>query len=360
MKLDNINDNIKSTSILVDSVDYPKIKSGGSSSSSVFNRYHDAISKDLAGLVVFINKLIGRVDNFSDAATAQSAALSAPLTSINTRIDTLLLDPKYFMADFFSTNYISYSGNDTVASVDSVFGYVTLPVTSSTNLLTHVDSLGNAQVSSEIELSYSTTTNPQNGNFTITSDGIDMLKRNNIWLMPTPNQPTWVKLRAPLQYLGLNPNVLEISPFPAFGADISSVQYQSAGTGSGGTWVNLDISYVPGYDSVSGTIKKAGPIRIILPGTPISQIRFLMTPNGNYRPGLYNLKVLSNTYSQAGSLSVIDPNGRNITGITIYGKDPTSLATLSTTITASKAKIALSSSSTFTTPVISRVVASLT
>jgi len=359
MTNNNFNNNLKTTGILVDSIDYPKIKSGGSSSSSVLNRFHDLITKDIGSILVYLNRMVDRSTRIADASSAQSAALNAPLTSLNSRVDTLLDDSSFVMADFFTSNYISTSGSDTVADVSSLFGYVTLPITSSTNLLLHTDSYGNNQVSSEVQLSYTTQAVPQNYDFVNSSNGLDMLLRKNVWLIDAPGRAAWIKIKAPLQYLGLNPNVLELYPFPAFGADIESVQYQRAGAGLGGEWVDVDISYVPGYNTGTQKIEAAGPLRIYLEGEPISQIRFKMTPKGDYRFGLYDVKVLSNSYSQSGTLTVKDPDSRTIDGLTIYGKDPEDLANLSTSLTANKARIELVSTSTYKTPVINRVVLSL-
>jgi hypothetical protein len=355
MNKNKFTDTINTVSLTVDSLETPSIKGGGSSSSSVLNRFNQSIVKDIGSIIIYLNKLLDRSSKIADASASQGAALSAPLTTLTTRVDTLLTDTNYVMADFFKSDYVD-SGN-TTANVDNLFGQVTLPVTSSSDLLVQTDSFGFNQVSSEVSLGYSTSvTTPADGLFVSASDGLDMLLRRGVWVINKPGESVWIKVKAPLQYLGLNPNILEIYPFPAFGCHISDVKVRKS-SGSA-VWEDIDITYLPGYDSGTSKVKNAGPLKIHLDGEPINEIMFKMEPVGSYKPGLYNLRVLSNTYNQNATLTVQDAT-RDLDTITIYGKDPLDLALIPTVITTTKARLDLSSPSTYSTPVISRIVMEL-
>jgi hypothetical protein len=346
---------LESLGTVIDSLDAPKIKAGSSSSSTILNKFHDALTKDLASLVVFINQLVFKANRIVDGTATQAAALNSPLTTLETRVDTLI-DTNFVLADFFTSRFISTSGSDTTAEIDNVFGQATLPVTATTNLLVTTDSFNNSQVSREVQLGYSTATSPQTSDFIESGEWIGMLLRKNVWVIDSSTQPVWVKIKAPLQYLGLNPNTIEIYPYPCWGVDISNVQYQAAGASTGDGWTDFDISYLPGYDAGTSKILGAGPLRIHHDGTPLSQIRFKLTPKSAYNVGLYDFKITSREYSQTASLTVKDPNLRTLTGVTIYGKNPTDLALLPTTGTTNKVRIDMSSTSTLSTPVISGVV----
>ena len=342
------------TTALTDSLDAPKLKAGGASNSTVINRFHEAITKDISSLLVFINQLIFKASRIADATVTQGSSVSATITSLTSRVDALSSSANV-LADLFTSYYVSTTGSDTTATILPVFGQATLPITATQDLLFTQDSYGHPLTSDTLELSYSSAANPSNSDYVKSAEGVGMILRKGVWVINTPGSGVWVKLKAPLQYLGLNPNVFEIYPFPCFGTDISSIQVQYANQGLGGTWTDVDMSYLPGYDSGSGKIVGAGPLRIHLDGTPITQIRFKMTPKGAYNPGLYNLRVLSVQYAQSASLTVQDIVGRTIAGVTILGKDQTALSALPVTGSGTKTRVDISSPNTYFSPVITGI-----
>jgi len=349
---------LETTVFVTESADAPKIKGGGASSSSLFNRYHDAVAKDVAGLAVTVNQVNDKAARVSAATAAQAAAISAIVSSLSGSLDALSSDDSLVLADLFVEDYISTDTDDTNADINHLFGQATLPIQSQTDLLTQVDSRGNYIVSDTVELGYSYEDDPDQFVYINSADGIAMLLRNQAWLGDSSN-PVWIKLLAPLQYLGLTPNVLEIYPMPAFAVDISDLSYQQSGAGLGSSWTTIDLSYLPGYNSDTGVAEKSGPIRVHLPGVPITQVRFKITPSDGVSWGLYNLRLLSVEYEQTGSLTVLDPEGRTVSDVLIRGKDPEDLAQLPVSGTGAKTRIDMSSTTTSASPVITGVVMSI-
>lgn len=357
---DKFSRRLETTVFTAESVDAPKIKSGGSSSSSIINRYHDAIAQDVSGLSLIANQLGDKSTRISNAVANQSGALSAEYITLASRIDALASGSSLILGTLFSSKYISSSGSDTVAEINNVFGQATLPIRSQVDLLVQQDVDSNYLVSSEVKIAYSYEDDPDQFQYIDSNEGIAMLLRQQAWLGRS-DQPVWIKITAPLQFLGLPANMLELYPMPAFGCSISDLAYQSAGAGPGSTWYDIDCSYLPNYDSASilgnNVIETAGPIRVQLPITPISQIRFRMHPNSGVEWGVFNLRILSVEYEQTGSLTFKNPfSSAAISSATIRGKNPSDLAQLTTSTSINKLRIELSSTSTRESPLISGVI----
>jgi hypothetical protein len=344
---------LKTNTFIIESVDQPIIKAGGSSSSTLLNRYHSSIVDDLVALNITNNQLGIQSIRISETFNAQSQAINPLLASLSARVGVLASGSPLVLADFYSAKYVSSDPLETVAEIDKVFGQITLPVLKETDLLVDQDSFGNFFTSDEVNLSFSYEDNPDTAVFIDSSDAIKMLLREQVWL-GTLSAPVWIKLTAPLQFLGLNPNVLEIYPLPSWGTDISNIQYQIGGIDQ--PWVDADVSYLPRYKATNNKLANCGPIKIHLPGDPIYQIRFKITPNTDLLWGLYNIRVISKQYSQTGKITLQDPYSRNINGITVRGKDPQDLAQLSNSTSTGKLTINLSSDSVYKTPVITGVV----
>lgn len=360
---DKFSRKLETTAFTVESADAPKVKSGGSSSSNVINRYHEAVAKDVAGLALATNQLSDKASRISNAVAAQSGALSSNLSTLSGRLDALASGSTLLLATLFDNKYISTSGSDTTAEVNSLFGQATLPIRSQVNLLTQQNVQDDYIVSSEVRLSYSYEANPDQFQFTESNEGIAMLLRKQAWLGRS-DQPVWIKLTAPLQYLGLPANMIEIYPMPAFNCAISDLSYQLAGAGPGSTWYDVDCSYLPNYNPSSllgdNVLEMIGPVRAALPVVPMAQIRFRLHPSSGVNWGLFDLRVLSVEFEQTGVLTLINPyNSTGFSSATIRGKDPSDLAQLTTSTTLNKFRIDLSSTSSQTSPIITGALLSL-
>lgn len=348
----------ESVEFITESAETPKIKSGGSSSSNILNRFFAAIAQDISLLATRANILALRSSRVEKACAEQSAALLASLQSLSTRVDAASAY-SMVLADIHSTTYVSSAST---ANIDYTFGQATLPILSTTDLLVQTDVYGNAYVSPEVSWSYSTKAVSSIDRMSIIDfvsdpDGIFMLRDEQTWIRDTlPNQTRgWMRLKAPLMFRGLTPNVLEIWPFPAFGMKIRKVSYRKAADPED-TWYNLDLSYAPQYNAATTSIDFAGPVRLFLPNEAISELVIEVDTTSVDVWGIKKLKVYHREYSSTGILTVYDPYARTIGNITLRGKDPATLSTLSTSKLSNSVSITLTSTNNIDTPVITGVI----
>ena len=349
---------LESVSVVVESTESPKIKAGASSSSALLNKFHDAIRRDISSLVVFANQLSTKVSQFANTTVAQSSGVNSAVNDLVTRINALETSVSSICCSFFNSRYISAIPIEVDAEVDTVFGYITLPKQSSTNLLVQYDSFNNLIMSNEIKFAFSYDADPLTGNFIEDVSGLTMLLRKDFW-SATRSADIWVRLKIPIQYSGLNPNVIEIFPLPCFSQDLKEVRVRPLNS-TLSDLVTLDLSYVPTYDAGSSSVPNMGPVKLFV-DEPFSEVFIRLSPkDSTVYPGLYNLKIVSETYDQTGFVNVIDPNGRNFTGVTLYGKDNIELAALPISGSGSKIRVDLSSIDSFKTPVITKIIGDLT
>lgn len=340
-----------SVEFFIESVERPKIKFGGSSSSTILNRYFDSLSQDVALLLTRTNVLAERGERLELGMIAQDGALNAAFQSLSSRVDAVS-GLSEVLADLHSGFYLDQG--QTTASVNYIFGQATLPIAGATDLLVQTDVYGRAVVSPEVELSWATGNNPGGDDFIPSPEGIAMLSEEQTLILPSLNGVGWIKLKAPMQFRGLVPNVLDVWPFPAFGMDIEEVAYRVAGESFTGTWQTLDLSYLPGYSG--GKVVMAGPVRLHLPGVPLSQIRIKIRTRSLTPWGLHRLKVYSTQYASSGILTVRDPYSRTIGQLIIRGKDPSELSLLTVTKVGNTAGIHLTTTDSSKSPVITGVI----
>lgn len=339
-------------SFIAESLEQPKIKAGGSSSSNLLNRMFDTTTADLGLLLARTNALALRADRIESAATSQSAGLLAMYQSLSTRVDQASGYTK-ILCDMHSQTYVDTA--TTTADLNYEFGQATLPVRSRTDLLVQSDVYGTAMLSPETETSYAIESFPDTLDFVPDPDGLNMLRGEQAWVFPEQPSGTicWIKIKAPLQYRGLTPNVLEIWPLPAFTCDLLSVSYQLAGRSFSSTWTNLDLTYLPMYSVASSLIPLYGPVRLHLPNLPLSQIRIRVRPRPNTSCwGFSRIKLYHVEYEESGTLTVKDPYSRTVSQPLLQGKDSSTLSTLSSSLNNNKATITLTTTDTSTTPVI--------
>lgn len=337
----------------IQSVDKPKIKAGGSSSSTLLNRYAEACLQDILLLSARTNVLATRTNRLYSALSTQSGALLSALQSVSSRVDAAS-GYSQVLADIHSSFYINTGA--TTANLNTTWGQATLPIRSMTDLLVQPDTYGNLSVFGEVEISYAYGSAPDSLGYTIDVDALEMLRERQFWLQDSTSQNIWIKIKAPLQFRGLTPNVLEIYPLPYLGLNLLEVAYQRAGDSFTGTWLPLDLSYLPGYSSSTATVPQVGPIRLHLPNEPLSQIRINLQPRSATPWGLFALKLYHVEYESSATLVVQDPYSRTVGTSTIRGKNPSTLSLLSKTTTTNSVSIALTTTDAATTPVITGVI----
>lgn len=353
----------ESIEFLIESTEAPKIKAGGSSSSNILNRYFSALGQDVSLLATRTNILAVRADRVSKACAQQGGALEAMFTSLSARVDAAS-SYSTVLADMHSNFYID-NGAENNVDFSYVFGQATLAQLSSTNLLVQSDVYGNSYVSPETQFMYSTSNASSVSDTSITDfqpdiDGLFMLKGMQTWLKDVqPGQAKgYIRIKAPLQFKGLTPNVIEIWPLPAFGMTINKVSYLDS-TG-GPTWTHCDLSYLPNYNGATQQIDTAGPIRLHLPNPTITELVIEFGVAGLDVWGVKAINVYHREYASNGTLVVEDPYSRTVGSVTLRGKDPSVLSTFSTTKVGNKATITLSSTDSATTPVLTGVLFDVT
>lgn len=351
----------ESVEFIVESVEAPKIKAGGSSSSNILNRFFSALGQDISLLATRTNILASRSSRVELGCTAQSAALQASLVALATRVD-LASGYSMVLADMHSTTYLDTGNINWNVDVDYVFGQATLNTLSTTDLIVQTDVYNNSYISPEVQFSYSIVNGTSISSMSITDfvsdpDGIFMLKQEQTWIKEVVAGQTkgFIRLKAPLQFRGLTPNVLEIWPFPAFSMKLRKVSYRLAGSPEN-TWTDLDLTYLPGYNGATSVVDFFGPVRLHIDNIAISELVIELDVTGCTVWGLKKLKLYHREYESAGVLVVQDPYSRTIGNLSMRGKDPSTLSTFSVTKTANKATIAVSSTDSTLTPVITGVI----
>lgn len=340
---------------LLESIDAPKIKSGGSSSSNLLNRYHDVLAQDLGLIMARLNAVALRSDRIEQVVSASAAALLAQFQSLSTRVDQASGYTKV-LCDLHQATYIDTGA--TSADLNYEFGQATLPVQSTVDLLTQTDVFGQVQVSNEVEVSYAIGANPATLDFLPDPEAIYMLREEQGWVLaPVPSGTTvWTKIKAPLQYRGLTPNVLELWPICPFTTDLVEVSYQLAGQSFTSSWTAVDLSYLPMYSASTARVGPMPPVRIHLPNLALSQIRIKQISRMSTVWGWERIKIYHREYSNQGTLVVTDPYSRTISTPLLRGKDASTLSQLSTTTNGSSASVQLTTTDAAITPVITGLI----
>lgn len=338
---------------LMESVEKPKIKFGGSSSSTTLNRFFNKLSQDIALMITRTNSLASRAARLEAGMIAQDGALSSAFQAVSSRVDAASAYDQV-LAEFWNGVYVDETS--ATAEVDHDFGQVTLPIQSTTDLLVHQDVYGNTFISPEVEIAWATGAEPGTLDFQRDHpDGLRMLQGLQTWLLAEYDGTVWVKIKGPLQFRGLSPNVLELWPFPAFGVDLLEVAYQRAGTSFSSTWIALDLSYLPGYNTGTGEVDQSGPVRLHLPGEGITSIRIKMRTRSSTAWGMHKVKLYHRQYASSGNLTVKDPYSRTVGDIILRGKDPSELSELRTSKIGNSVTVNLTTTDATRTPVLTGI-----
>jgi hypothetical protein len=350
----------ESVEFMVESTEAPKIKAGGSSSSNILNRFFAALGQDISLLATRANILASRSSRIEKGSAAQGGALQAQFVSLSSRVDTASAFD-YVLADMHSTFYID-NGSESNVDFSYVFGQATLATLSTTDLLVQTDVYGNNYVSPEVQFSYSTSSAASISVMSITDfipdpDGIFMLREEQTWIRDVIAGQTkgYIRIKAPLQFRGLTPNVLEIWPFPAFAMKLRKVSYRVAGDPED-TWTHADLTYLPGYNLATQVVDNFGPVRLHLDNQPISELVIEVDVSSTDVWGAKKIKLYHREYDSVGSFVVEDPYSRDIGDISLRGKDSNILSGFSNTKTANQVTINISSTDSAYTPVITGVI----
>lgn len=355
---------MKSREFQLGSSSLPKIKPGGSSSSTQLNRFNKAVSDDLALLTNTVQKTVEDYADFVQYSYTQAAGFQSVFSAIESRIQTLTASGiSKTLADVSSTTLVD--SDATTAAIAKEYGQATLPIQSSTNLLVVQDVYGDNYVPEGIRISYGITDRGQDPSEWISDPkAIDMLKGDGPWIKPFPLDRNageiafFIRLEFPYTYSGLEPNVLEFNLAPTYLANLVSLKYQSAISGPGSSGTDIDFSYLVGYNEVlygNQYVNQIGPSRVFLPKESLRSITLEFHLDSNSSWGLGSLALKHLEFEESAQLKVQNPLG-SISGIYLKGKDENDLADLSYSIDSTTCTVQMSNTDPFYSPVITGVV----
>lgn len=355
----------ESVEFLIESTESPKIKAGGSSSSNILNRYFNSLCQDVALLATRSNILASRSNRIEAGCSAQSGALSASFSSLSARVDAASAYNQV-LADMHSEFYLDTTNLNWNCDLDQNFGQATLPVLSTSDLLVQLDVYGNKYISPDTTFSFSSNNASGISYMSVTDfvqdpEGIFMIREDQTWIQDVLSGQVrgFIRIAAPLQFLGLTPNVLEIWPLPAFEMALRKVSYRLSGDPEN-IWTDLDLTYLPGYNSTTLVVDKFGPVRLHLDNEAIVEIAIEVDTSMSTVWGFKRIKLYNRQYASNGVVIGMDPYSRTVGNAILRGKDPDVLSTFSISTTNNKVSVAISAPDSTSTCVLTGILFSVT
>lgn len=332
----------------------PKIQSGGPSDSNILNRYFNSLTNDVLNINTRLNELALRSNRVADICSTSGTGLTSTIAGLVSSVDAINTTTQVYI-DLFSSWGVDVTST---ALQNKIYGQFTLNETSSKNLLVNTDINNDLYLLSDITVSYTlsaSTSIPAPETFYKDIESLYMLTRNQTWMVDTTAQNyIWVKIQAPMNYLSLYPNCLEVWPVPMNISDLYRVYTKAAGAATTGTFDAVDLSYLPFYDLGTSSAKTVGPFRLFLENTPLTEILMCFKLNGLSNFGINRLTLSHKEYEAASSITIKDPFSRSITGSpTLKGKNPVSLSQLNVVPVGPQYQITLTTNNSAITPVIS-------
>lgn len=332
----------------------PNIRWGGASSSNTLNRYFAALLNDMTLLAGRTASLAARSDDIVSLSDAQGAALSGMYVNLSNRIDAIASGNSFVLADFHSPLYIQSN----TGSHSQLYGQITLPTNSATELLTVTDVYGRKWAPDDVVVSYAITadaTEPAESAYLPNEDARLMLTEDESWLLPSipAGSYVWVRVDSPLQYEGMAPNALDFHVLPTFGFDLMEVAFRGSSSPSAGGWTGVDLNYLTGWNG--SYVSSCGPVRVHLPSVTSRAYRVCLRSRVSTAWGVQKLSVKSIEYGSSSVLTLANPYGKNVSSATVVGKDVDTLGNLSIIISGSTVEVDLLATDTGATPVLTGV-----
>lgn len=350
----------------LETIQEARFRAGGPSSSYLLNRAVTAIQEDLTELAEEVSGSVDTLRVVSLALAAQESGLARAYASLNTRISGLSFGTQS-TADLSLCERID-TGN-TTAEINPLFGQATQTARSRQNVFV-VEVPGEQpkipqQSALRLALQPSIATSagavaPLDSAFGEDEYWRYAVQGDSRVFWPIEDQTStphmaWIEIALPGNVSGAyHCNELEFIPFPLFSTSLVAVQAEVIGQG----WVDLDYSYLTGYDQPTKTVIGLGPMRLCFDRTSITRFRIGLFVQGFF--GVSSVRVLDAVYTSPSNVTAdfsADSLG-TISTITAGGKDPQVLNQMTTSINGSRATIALTSSTSSSTPVLTFLTAS--
>ena len=348
---------------LIETLQNPKFRAGGPSSSHLLNQLADCIKGDLSRLVTDVTDTADQTRVLAMMLGAQNLGFSKMYSSLESKLSALgNTDPGTgggrAFADFYIAADVVQAGNATTADLNALFGQAILPVTSRQNALVIERPGGEppaipaeTQLLVSIQPTQTTTTNvspPPDYTFGEDPNSVYALNGDDVaaWIVPdttTASHMCWVDIVLPSGVSGAyRCNELELVTASAFNFDLVSVRAEVVGQG----WQDLDFTYLTGYDSATKAVIGMGPSRLCFPETSITRFRLGLWCAGPW--GFYSIRALKANYVSSATVTVdysaYSPSGPLQT-VNAYGKNPSQLDYLPITVSGNRATITISPAS---------------
>lgn len=329
--------------LVLETADLPTIKHGGRSSSETLNKVNQAVRADLQAIVSRLDELDDNIALTSQLMVVQSAALQAQASTLATSISgaiAALTDRKQAVVDMYTNTNIAAA---TDADVNTIYGQATLGIRNSSDKLVSVDVEGNVWIPESSKVTYlyaaDIATAPDTRNQFLLSDNYRhaLDKRDDTaWALTRTSQVAqakpyiWVYIQVPIESLtDAYSNTIVIHPFPTFVHDLKGVSCQDYE----GTWHDVDLSYQPGYDASTGTVKTFGNARFFFEPTYVAAVRILIAADQSHLTWGFTALELKMTDFMPSSTLRIDLTSQIVAGSSIstvdtllHGKDPGELS----------------------------------
>lgn len=326
------------------------IVAGGPSSSTNLNQLRDALLTDVSELDRRTADTAGRITSTNAILGAQLTALSARFNSLVARLPAT---SGRWLADFYTSQFLDAQNG---AEVNTTYGQATLPVLSTQEKLVGKDSRDRVWIPQGTAVHYSYAGSvPQEIDWIFDDGSVAALdgRADTAWWLTRPSSgAVWVRVRLPAN-LNANKlaNAILLHPFPTLSFDLLSVEYRNPA----GSWTAADLTYLTGYNSSTTTVQWFGPLRLIIPQSPVTEVRLKLSTAGQW--GFNRLAVQQLSFAPAATL-IVDFLGYSpgaLGSVRLLGKDQDRLSYLTTGINGTLASVALTQESANNSPLLTGI-----
>jgi hypothetical protein len=365
-------DDILSAKSMLETDATPRITYGGQSSSKALNAINENARNDMLALGSDVANYQSDVATTQALLSCQASAIGAAVANIS----DLLLQIRGIYAsgagrapvDMFDDRYVVTE--ETTADVNTVFGQATLGISGSSDWLVARDTEGGVWIPSGTKIRYAcngTGSNPNGygGDPTSVSDYIEDPEFTSaldgdpgtMWVVETDpdNDYIFIEIQVPVEVMtNGRANTLVLRPFPVLCHDLISVDIISQ-SGNAMTLSGSKLSYLPGYSITANCVKTIGDTRVFFPPTQVAAVRIKLKAGSFAYWGFSEISLKTTSFMATSKLSLdltAVGGSKDLTAVTLKGDNPTSLATIPSTINGSKVSYNLTQQDSGYSPVI--------
>jgi hypothetical protein len=361
---------IKSTESILETPSNPIIKYGGQSNSDILNIMNTNLRADILTLYSYASDIGDTLAKATEVFTMQAAAISSKVSALSSQLSALLTT---FALSSNATIVSMYSlecqtavldGISTAADISTTYGQATLHINNETNKLITEDANGDAWIPESVSVGYcykpAGSTPPQDYEYTKAVDykyALD-IKNETAWVEKASEvTDVWIKVQLPVEvFTNDYVNTIAIHPYPALTQNLKGVYYRPYGS----SWIACDLSYLPNY-SVDKVLA-FGNSRLFFPPSKVSDILIhLELPDAsNLYWGFIALEAKMTEFAANSKLTldftpIVGAATYSSPVYTVRGKDETTLAYISNTISTKTVEFNLTQNMAGASPVITAV-----